>query len=206
MKFIKITVVLVLVLLLSSLQTYASQQGPMETVRKATEEVIALLTAPSLSTPEKAVERRKQISATVRDLFDWEYMARAALSVHWKKRTAEEKKEFIELYKQYIESIYFDRIETYSGEKFSFDKEVIDKQYPDEAIVYVSFYPKNVATVKMEFLLFDIDREWKVYDVVAEGISITANNAPQFNSIINEKSYDELLKILKEKIDTSTPK
>ena len=202
MKLIKITVTAILVLFFLS-QSYASQRGPMETVKKATEEVMTLLTDQSLAGSEKAVERREQIAAAVKDLFDWEYLARAALSIHWKKRTAKEKTEFIELYKQYIESIYFDEIEAYSREKFSFDREAIDKQYPDEATVYVSFYPKNAAVVKMEFLLFDIDGKWKIYDIVAEGISLTANISPQFNSIINEKSYEELLEIIKEKVASS---
>lgn len=200
MKIIKITVALILVLFFLS-QTNASQQSPMEVVKKSTETIIALLTDESLDVPEKAAELREKISAVAKDLFDWEYLARAALSVHWKKRTTKEKTEFIELYRQYIESIYFDKIETYSGERISFDKEAIDKQYPDEATVYVSFYPKNAAIIKMEFLLFDVDGVWKVYDVIAEGISLTANISPQFNSIINEKSYEELLKILKEKVD-----
>jgi len=198
-KIIKIAFTVILVLFLLS-QTHASQ-GPMETVKKVTEGVIALLTDPALAAPDKAAECREQIAALVKDLFDWEYLARSALSVHWKKRTAKERTEFIELYRQYIESIYFDRIDTYSGEKISFDKEVIDKQYPDEAAVYVSFYPKNAAVIKMEFLLFDVNGKWKVYDVIAEGISLTANISPQFNSIINEKSYEELIKILKEKVD-----
>ena len=202
MKIIKIAVTIILVLFCLS-QIHASQQSPMDIVKKSTEDIIALLTDQSLAGQEKAAERREQIAAVIKNLFDWEYLARAALSVHWKKRTAKEKTEFIELYKQYIESIYFDQIETYSGERISFDNEVIDKQYPDEAAVYVSFYPKNAAIINMEFLLFDVNGEWKVYDVIAEGISLTANISPQFNSIINEKSYEELLKILKEKVASS---
>jgi phospholipid transport system substrate-binding protein len=42
-------------------------------------------------------------------------------------------------------------------------------------------------------------REWKIYDVVVEDISVVANYRSQFNRILANGSFEELIKRLKEK-------
>ena len=44
-----------------------------------------------------------------------------------------------------------------------------------------------------------VGQEWKVYDVIAEEISLVNNFRPQFNRVISSSSYDELVRRLKEK-------
>jgi phospholipid transport system substrate-binding protein len=41
--------------------------------------------------------------------------------------------------------------------------------------------------------------QWKVYDVVIEGVSLVANYRSQFNKIIETSSYKELVARLKAK-------
>jgi phospholipid transport system substrate-binding protein len=43
-------------------------------------------------------------------------------------------------------------------------------------------------------------KEWKVYDVVIEGISMVSNYRSQFNEILSKQSADELLEELKKRV------
>ena len=43
--------------------------------------------------------------------------------------------------------------------------------------------------------------QWKVYDVVVEGISFVDNYRGQFASILTNESFDSLLKRLRHKVD-----
>jgi phospholipid transport system substrate-binding protein len=53
-------------------------------------------------------------------------MSKRALGQHWKKRTPEEKKEFVELFTNIMKDAYIGKTDTYSGEKIVFLKEKND--------------------------------------------------------------------------------
>jgi phospholipid transport system substrate-binding protein len=45
-----------------------------------------------------------------------------------------------------------------------------------------------------------VDGKWKVYDVVAENISLVNNYRSQFNRILTNSSFDDLMQRIKSKI------
>jgi phospholipid transport system substrate-binding protein len=45
-----------------------------------------------------------------------------------------------------------------------------------------------------------VENDWLVYDVSIEGVSLVNNYRTQFNSIITQSSYQNLVKRLKEKV------
>jgi phospholipid transport system substrate-binding protein len=51
----------------------------------------------------------------------------------------------------------------------------------------------------INYRLHFVDRQWKVYDVVIENVSIVNNFRSQFNRVIGRTSYKELLRVLREK-------
>ena len=46
-----------------------------------------------------------------------------------------------------------------------------------------------------------VSNEWKVYDVIAENISLVNNFRSQFNRVIANSSYEELLRRLRDKAE-----
>jgi ABC-type transporter MlaC component len=44
-----------------------------------------------------------------------------------------------------------------------------------------------------------VDKDWKVYDVIIENISVVNNYRSQFNRVISKSSYEELVRAMKEK-------
>lgn len=174
--------------------------GPMETVKDITDKTISILADEKLKTPEKAEEKREMLRRAADRFFDWRSMAQTALSVHWRKRTAEEKEEFTRLFAEFLEKTYMDKVESYSGERIEYIEERIDRDYPDEAVVKANVMTKEQGAVPVEYLMMETDGEWKVYDVLIEGVSLLKNYTSQFNSIILRSSYEELVDMLKEKI------
>jgi phospholipid transport system substrate-binding protein len=174
--------------------------GPMETVKNITDRTIEILGDEELKAPDKAAEKRELLREAADRFFDWRSMARTALSVHWRKRTEEEKDEFTRLFAGFLEKTYMDKVEGYSGEKIDYLEEWIDKDYPDEAIVKANVITDKQGEIPVEYLMIEKDGTWKVYDVLVEGVSLLKNYTSQFNSIILRSSYEELLEMLKEKI------
>jgi len=175
--------------------------GPMETVKEITERTINILTDEELMAPERDQEKRELLRQAADEFFDWEGMAQTALSVHWRERTPAERKEFTELFADFLDKTYMDRIEDYSGERIEYLQEEIDKDFPDEATVKANVITAENKAIPVEYLMIEMDDgSWKVYDVLIEGVSLLRNYTSQFNSIILRSSYEELIEMLRERV------
>ena len=62
--------------------------------------------------------------------------------------------------------------------------------------------PKTEIT--LDYRLLVKDDNWQVYDVVVDGVSLVKNYRVQFDRIIRDSSYEELVKTLREKSEEIT--
>ena len=170
---------------------------PTEKIRETNDKIIAIVSNPALKGPGKAAERKRLIRQAVDERFNWEEMSRRTLARQWRKRTVEERKEFIDLYGKLLEQTYLDRVEGYSGEKVLYEGERIDGKY---AVVKVKILTKQETEISTEYRLKSNAAEWLVYDISIEGVSLINNYRTQFNSIIMRSSYKDLIKKLKTKV------
>lgn len=171
---------------------------PMEAIKQTTDKVLSIVTNPALKAPSKTTEREKLIRRAVDERFDWEEMARRSLATHWAKRTPEEKKEFVPLFSDLLERTYLKKVEDYSGEKVLYEGETKDGDY---ATVKVKIITKKNKDIPVEYRLRKEGNDWFVYDVSITGVSLVNNYRTQFNSIILQSSYQDLIKRLKEKVE-----
>jgi len=176
----------------------ATAGGPTEDVRETTDKLIAIVSDPALKAPDKADEKAAQIRKAVDERFDWREMSRRTLARHWKKRTEEEKEEFIKLFGKLLERTYLDKVEGYSGEKVLYVKERVKGKY---AIVVVKIITRKDTEILVKYKLKKKEDEWMVYDISIEGVSLVNNYRKQFSSILSRSSYEDLVKRLKKKIE-----
>ncbi len=169
---------------------------PTEKIKQTTDKILSIVTNPALKDPSKAQERKRLVRGAVDERFDWEEMASRALSTHWAKRTPEEKKEFVRLFSDLLERTYMTKVEDYSGEKVLYAGEKIEG---DNAVVKVRIVTKKSKEIPVDYRLEKKGNDWLVYDVSIEGVSLINNYRTQFNSIISQSSYENLVKRLREK-------
>ncbi len=183
--------------LIAGLAVPAIAGEPTDKIKQTTDKILSVVTDPALKDPSRAEERRSLIRKAIDERFDWEEMARRSLARHWAARTDEEKKEFVRLYADLLERTYMSRVESYSGEKVRYEGETMDKDY---AMVKVRIITQKNVDVPVEYRLRKAGNDWFVYDVSIEGVSLVNNYRTQFNSIITQSSYQNLVKKLKEKV------
>jgi phospholipid transport system substrate-binding protein len=172
--------------------------GPMEEIKQTTDKILSIVTNPALKAPSKTEEREKLLHRAVRERFDWEEVARRSLATHWAKRTAEERKEFVHLFSELLERTYMKKVEGFSGEKVLYEGETIEKNY---ATVKVKIVTKNDKDIPVEYRLKKEGDNWFIYDVSIEGVSLVNNYRTQFNSILLQSSYEDLVKRLRDKAE-----
>ena len=185
-------------LLLLAFVGAALAASPLEEVKSTTEKVIVLLKDPKLQGEEKKNERRRLVRTEMEKRFAWEESARACLGRHWLKRTPAEKAEFVKLFSEFLKSTYSEKIATYYGEleKVDYQGEKIQDDY---AAVKLTLKTKSKLEHPLEYRMQKANDDWKVYDVVIEGVSMVKNYRDQFDAIIAKSSYEGLIKEIKTK-------
>lgn len=164
----------------------------METIDKG----LVVLKEPLLKGNDKVNERRQKLWETISPIFNFEEMSKRALGQHWKKRSDEEKKEFVGLFTNILKDAYIGKTDAYSGEKVILIKERVDKEY---ATVQTKFILNTGSELVVDYNMLNNSGEWKIYDVIIEGVSLVNNYRSQFNSILIKSTYNELVQRIKEK-------
>lgn len=165
-------------------------------VKQTVDQVVAIVADANLKKPQNEAKRRAELKSTIGRIFNYGEMAKRSLGVHWKKRSSAEQKEFVGLFATLLENSYANKIESYRDEKILYDKETVDGDYAE--------VKSRVVTAKrdeytLDYRLLREGGRWMVYDVVIEGVSLVSNYRNQFNKIILNQGYAELVKKLKTK-------
>jgi phospholipid transport system substrate-binding protein len=178
--------------------------APTDQVRATVDNITSILKNPALKNDARRKDRREQLRRAIFARFDFNEMAARSLGAYWRKLTPQQQDEFTRLFTDLLERAYIDQIESYTNEKFTYVKETVDQDYAD---VQSKIQTAKGEEYQLNYRLRLVGKEWKVYDVVVENISLVNNYRSQFNRVIANQSYDELVRKLKDKqIQTATDK
>jgi phospholipid transport system substrate-binding protein len=183
------------ILLAFSMHAYAG--APLNTVQGHVNKVLDVLRDPALKGEAGKKAKKEKIRAISERMFDYLELSRRTLGQDWKKLNASQQKEFIDLYKSLLEDAYADKIVNYSDEKVLFSKENALSEKTTE--VQTTIITKK-ADIPIHYRVILKEGEWKVYDVVIEGVSLISNYRNQFREILTNKSPEHLLDTLRKKV------
>jgi phospholipid transport system substrate-binding protein len=173
-----------------------SSGSPTDSIRETVNKVLTVLKNPELQSPTKTTERRQQLRQVIYSRFDFPEMARRSLGGYWRQRTPEEQKEFVQLFSDLLERAYVAKIEAYDDDTFVYGKERRDGDFAE---VNSRILTHKGEEYSIDYRLRLVNGDWKVYDVVAENISLVNNYRSQFSRILSNYSYEELIRRMREK-------
>jgi phospholipid transport system substrate-binding protein len=130
---------------------------------------------------------------------DWATVARSSLGRHWAKRTRAEQMEFVSLFSRLLEETFIDKFETHHAELDKVEylgEKIID----DYASVKAQVTTKDQIVHPVEYRLQKSGKDWRIYDVLLEGVSLVKNYRDQFDEILAKSSYEKLAADLRAKI------
>ncbi|TMA59039.1 MAG: ABC transporter substrate-binding protein [Deltaproteobacteria bacterium] len=178
----------------------APTTSPRETVESAVVHVIDVLQKTDTSGRVPS-DRRVEIKRIARELFDFDEVARRALSRHWAGRSREERTEFVGLFTDLLERSYLNRIEAYAGERILYTAEALDGTY---ATVRSKVLAQRRSEILIDYKMHLRDSHWQVYDVLIDGVSFVSTYRSQFDRVIQAESYGALVERLRKRnLDTA---
>jgi ABC-type transporter MlaC component/preprotein translocase subunit SecF len=175
----------------------AAADEPAERVRATVDQLYRLASPP----PRTASERRERDGAAARvmdRLFDWSAMARQTLGKHWEARTAAEREEFTRLFAELFRHAYVSRISLVEASGFKYGASAIAG---GRATVNTQVTTRRGSVIGVTYALArEGGQDWRVHDVLVEGISLLDNYRTQFASIIARSSYETLVDRLRSRV------
>jgi phospholipid transport system substrate-binding protein len=203
-KFFYIHAMVVFVLMIPLASFVWAAPGPVTDHLKGTlDKIIQVLNDPSFKTPGKENERKDTLLTLVKERFDEEAFARRALGAHWKKRTKKEKQEFVEIFSDLLERTYLKKIDDYLAKAGNFSEknilylnETVKGRY---VIVKTNVVINKETQIPVLYLFTNKQGNWLAVDIAIEGVSLVKNYRAQFEEILANSSFEELITKLKSK-------
>jgi phospholipid transport system substrate-binding protein len=171
--------------------------GALESIQTQVNKVLDVLRDPALKAESALETKEKKIWEIADNIFDYPELSKRTLARNWKKFTPDQQKEFTDLFGKLLGDVYMDRILEYDDQKVVFEKELSlgnNKAEVKSRIVTSS------REIPMNYRMIEKNGEWRVYDVIIEGVSMVKNYRSQFRKILTNKSPEDLLKILRKKV------
>lgn len=175
----------------------AGAPSAMETVRTSVNEVIRILEDQELKKPAKIEERRRQLERVINERFDYEEMAKRSLGAQWHKLNDAERTEFVTLFKRMLANSYSGRIEGYSGEQVEYLGERVKQDFAEVRTKVLS----GKTQIPLDYRMLMKGGDWRVYDVIIDGVSLVNNYNGQFKKILKDSSYADLLETIRKKAE-----
>ena len=145
------------------------------------------------------VQKERKFRVLLESKFDLKTIARFALGRYFREADKEQRKEYYELFREMVVNVYSSRFNEYSGEKLVVSEAL--KDGPRDVLVKSHITPKSGPKVTVEWRIRHKNGEYKVVDVIVEGVSMSVTQRSEFASIIDRGggNIDALITHLKTK-------
>ena len=183
------------ILIVTPYQVHAAT--PKETVETAVNKVLKTLGDPAFKAKPRDV-KIEEVGNIIGEVFDFTELSKRTLGREWRKLNDAQQKEFTELFRKLLQGVYADRLLAYTDQKVVFDKEKMLKKGRAEVQSYILL--SDGKKVPIFYRLTDKSGQWKVYDLIIEGVSLVKNYRTQFREIIAKDSPEKLMQILRDKV------
>jgi phospholipid transport system substrate-binding protein len=171
----------------------AAETSPMAVVKAAVNQALAIFRDSKTPLPQRRSKMRDLLAAH----FDFAEMARSALGPHWQSLSEDKRKQFVDLFTAYVEYDFLNKIQVYRDLSFQFLKQVPIAGGYAQVNTRVQQPGKDPAT--MNFSLKQEGSDWKVTDVLINGLSMVGGDRTQFGLVIDNVGFDALMSDLQSK-------
>ena len=177
----------------------AATETPEHFIARTSDEVLAILRDNALNHDAKIAK----LEVMLDERSDFDTISKLVLASHYKQFDDAQKKEFVTLLHRYLTTTYGRQIDNYANETVS-----VTGGRPEargDYTVQTKIKRSSGGDLSVEYRLRKVGEDWRLIDVIGEGVSLVSNLRSQFGEILNDGGPDKLIKILREKNAAGAP-
>ena len=127
--------------------------------------------------------------------FDFSEMTKRSLGQHWNSLNRGEQKQFVDAFTQWQLISYGRIVRSSGGHEVQFTRELQDGKDVSVETKVVRRYSDDLP---IDYWLYNVNGQWKVYNMVIDHVDIVKNVRAQFERVIAKSSLQELLERVKD--------
>lgn len=174
----------------------SAQPPPDELVKSVANDVLKIVREDQALREGDTSRMAQLIEEKIVPHFDFERMTRLAVGRSWRQATPEQQKQLIEQFRTLL-------VRSYSGAYSAYRNIVVEvkplKMQPNDEDVQVKTQiklPGGAPPVEVDYSMFKTSSDWKVYDVVVNGVSLVTTYRSTFAEEVNRGGIDGLINTL----------
>lgn len=145
------------------------------------------------------IERmRAEIRAEILPHLDFVTMTKLAVGSPWRNASTEQKRTLVTEFRELLLRTYTHALEQYNNQELVF-LSLRPSPYDDRVTVRSKVVRTDGPEIPVHYSLRYADGEWKVYDIVVDGISLVTTYRSNFASQIQSEGIDGLIASLEQK-------
>jgi len=163
-----------------SLSAQAAANGAEDFIRAMGNRAVATVNAHDMAGGTRA----KRFSAIFREAFAVPVIGRFVLGQYWRRATDAERQEYLKVFTDYVVQTYANRFSGASGVTFKVGS--AKDLNANEALVPSDIVrPGGQPPVAVQWRVKQVDRGYKIVDVIVDGVSMLISQRDEFASIIS---------------------
>ncbi len=185
-------VILAAWLLSTTAGVLAATDSPQALIRSVTGNVLDTLRAQRGNNAMSQAKLVELIEQQVVPYFDFKLMSAQVLGRYWRGAEETQREQFTAAFKQLLTNTYASVFGRYEGQTVT----VLDTQkLPDSERVLVTTTVKSPGKpdIQVDYRLYQDNGKWKIYDVVADGISLLINYRSEYASELAHGNLEGLI-------------
>jgi phospholipid transport system substrate-binding protein len=167
--------------------------APRQLIHETAGEIVGILAQKDLSS-EKRIGAIEKLAY---EIFDFTTMSKLVLARNWRKLDKDKRAEFVGEFKRHLSRTYGTRLDRYEQEKV--DVYAAQVEVRDDVTVKTRIIGGQFDNAEIAYRLRNRKDQWRIIDVVIEGVSLVSNYRSQFAEVLNSESIDYLLGQLRDK-------
>ena len=139
--------------------------------------------------------REARFRGLLRQGFDLPFIGRFALGRHWRRATAEQQNDYLEVFGDYVLQTYSSRLGGYAGETMTI---VAERPAGErDSLVQTEIARPRGPPISAEWRVRVIEGEYRIIDITIEGISMAVTKRSEFSAVIQSHGIDGLIAALR---------
>ena len=151
-----------------------------------------------------AEAKQRDLEALFDSHVDIAWVSRFVLGKHWKTATPDQQKAYQANYKAFVLKNYTSKLTNYTGQEYKIKS--VRPEGDGEYLLTMELVNTNEPNVMLDYRIRKVGNDFKIFDIVVEGVSMITTQRSEFGSVVGNKGLPFLINALAKKAQAAAAK
>ncbi|GHB31153.1 MlaC/ttg2D family ABC transporter substrate-binding protein [Salinicola rhizosphaerae] len=177
-------------LCLTTLSALAQEKSPTEVVRQSVDSLMSQLEGKKDYYAQHEAELSKLVDTNMADVADFRYIGASVMGRYFRGATPEQRSRFVDVFRKTLIDTYAKGLVTFDYQTLRVKDSSDAGRYEDQATVPMEVVSTDGKTYPVNFTLRQSDGQWKVINVIVNGINLGLTFRNQFDQAMRDNNRD----------------